>query len=195
MEQFSYDLEISVRYCFISQWMKRSKHELFVFSTKKTLIWRRHCSIGQSCCSMTSKRSIDWFLESSRAWSFFTRYERSLNQPKATRVCIPSISQSNRSIFVRLLFLFCSRVFISRLFKNRFILSFQGPIASFAIQQGDFCTTIRYDTIRHDTLFDVDITLSYQLVYRKSTTLIIFLKFKIQKQTKKIIVQRFKIKN
>ena len=26
---------------------------------------------GQSCCSMTSKRSIDWFYESFRAWSFF----------------------------------------------------------------------------------------------------------------------------
>ena len=31
-----------------------------------------------------------------------------------TRVCIRSINQSNRSISVRLLFLFCSRVFISR---------------------------------------------------------------------------------
>ena len=46
--------------------------------------------------------------------------ERSLNQPKATRVCIRSINQSNRSIFVRL-FLFCSRVFISRSYKNRSI--------------------------------------------------------------------------
>ena len=36
---------------------------------RKPMIWRRHCSIGQSCCSMTSKR-IDWFLESSRAWFF-----------------------------------------------------------------------------------------------------------------------------
>ena len=41
--------------CFISQWMKRSKHGLFVFPPKKTLIWRRHRSIDQSCCSMTSK--------------------------------------------------------------------------------------------------------------------------------------------
>ena len=40
--------------------------------------------------------------------------ERFLNQPKATRVCIRSINQSNRSIYVRLLFLFCSRVLISR---------------------------------------------------------------------------------
>ena len=30
----------------------------------------RHRSIGQSCCSMISKRSINWFLESSRAWRF-----------------------------------------------------------------------------------------------------------------------------
>ena len=34
--------------CFISRWMKRSKHGLFVFPPKKTLIWRRHWSIGQS---------------------------------------------------------------------------------------------------------------------------------------------------
>ena len=46
--------------------------------------------------------------------------ERSLNQPKATRVCIRSTNQSNRSIFVRLLFLFCSRVFgISGSYENR----------------------------------------------------------------------------
>ena len=44
--------------------------------------------------------------------------ERSLNQPKAARVCIHSINQSNRSISVRLLFLFCSRVFISRSYEN-----------------------------------------------------------------------------
>ena len=62
--------------CFISQWIKRSNHGLFVFPPKKTLIWRSHCSIGQSCCSMTSKQSIDWFLESSRAWSFFKSHAR-----------------------------------------------------------------------------------------------------------------------
>ena len=41
------------------------------------------------------------------------------NQPKATRVCIRSINQSNRSLSVRLLCLFCSRVFISRSYENR----------------------------------------------------------------------------
>ena len=47
--------------------------------------------------------------------------EPPLNQSKATRVCICSINQSSRSISVRLLFLFCSRVFISRSFDNRSI--------------------------------------------------------------------------
>ena len=103
--------------CFIRQWMKRSKTGFFVFPPKKTLIWRKDCSIGQLCCSMTSKRSISWFLESSRAWSFFT--EGSLNQPKATRVCSRLITQANRSVSVCLLFLFCSRVFIWRSYENR----------------------------------------------------------------------------
>ena len=42
---------------------------------------------------------------------------RSLNQPKATHVCIRSINQSNRSISVPLLFLFRSRVYISRSYE------------------------------------------------------------------------------
>ena len=49
----------------------------------------------------------------------FLSPEPSLNHPKVTRVCISSINQSNRSIFVRSLFLFCSGVFISRSYKNR----------------------------------------------------------------------------
>ena len=61
-ERFSYGLEKWFRLvfviCFISQWMKRSENGLFVFPPKKTLIWRGHCSIGQSCCSMTSKRAF-----------------------------------------------------------------------------------------------------------------------------------------
>ena len=42
-----------------------------------------------------------------------------LTNPKATRVCIRSINHSNRSISVRFLFLFCSRVVISRSYENR----------------------------------------------------------------------------
>ena len=78
---------VQLRAIFVWPWKKVSVsvHSLFhqpmdekiktwplCFPAKESLIWRRHCSIGQSCCSMTSKRSIGWFLESSRAWSFFT---------------------------------------------------------------------------------------------------------------------------
>ena len=56
-------------------------------------------------------------IESSRTWRF--RLERSLNKPKATSVCICSINQSNQSISVCLVFMFCSRVFISRPYENR----------------------------------------------------------------------------
>ena len=54
----------------------------------------------------------------------FLSPERSLNQTKATRACIRSINQSNRSISVRLFFLLCSRVFISRSYENRWSTSF-----------------------------------------------------------------------
>ena len=110
LERFSYDLEKWFRWvfviCFISQWMKRSKHRLFVFPPKKTLIWRRHCSIGQSCSSMTSKRSIDWFLESSRAWSFFTRPFSKPDKSHARLYLIdrPIISLYFRSFVVSVLF-------------------------------------------------------------------------------------------
>ena len=121
IEQFSNDLQkmfrLSVRYLFY----QRSKHGLFVFPLKKTLICRPHCSIGQSCCSMMSKRSINWLLESSRAWRFLISPERFLNQPKAIRVCIRSINQSNRSISFRLLFCFF------------LVCSFQGPTSRYLL--------------------------------------------------------------
>ena len=41
------------------------------------------------------------------------------NQKPRTRICVRSINQSNRSTSVGLLFLFCSRVFISRSYENR----------------------------------------------------------------------------
>ena len=63
LERFLYGLEkwfwLVIVICFISQWMKRSKHGFFIFPPMQTLIWKRHCSIiGQWCCSMTSKQSI-----------------------------------------------------------------------------------------------------------------------------------------
>ena len=106
--------------CFMSQWMKRSKHGLFNLPPKKTLIWRRHCLIGQSPCSMTSKRSIELFLESS--WDEVFSPERLPNQPKATCVCVRSINQSNfRSCFVSvsLFALFCFKVMRKSLYVHR----------------------------------------------------------------------------
>ena len=75
-------------------------------------------------------------VESFRAWRFSP--ERSFNQPKATRVCICSINQSNRPISVRLLCLFCSRVFTSRTYENRCIkkIPFGSTCHNFF---GDFC--------------------------------------------------------
>ena len=93
LERFSYDLEKWFRYmfviCFISQeWMKRWKHGPSVFPQKKTSVWRRHCSIGQSCCSLTSKRSIDWFLQSSSGMKFFHPSVRLTNQKPRTLVSV-----------------------------------------------------------------------------------------------------------
>ena len=106
--------------CFISQWMKRSKYDLFVFPPKKTLIWRRHCSIGQSYYSMTSKRLI------SRKFSGMKFFHLSVRlTSQKPRGCIRSINQSNHSISVCLLFLFCSGVFISRSYENRSIERFR----------------------------------------------------------------------
>ena len=101
---------------------KRSKHGFFVFPPKKTLIWRRHSLTGQSYYGMTSRRSIGCFLGKFSDMTLFSP-QRSLNPPKATRVCIRSINQSNRPISGRLLFLFCSRVFILRSYENRSMLS------------------------------------------------------------------------
>ena len=96
--------------------MKRSKHGLFVFPPKKTLIWRRHCTIGQLCCSMTSKRNIDWFLESSRAWSFFTL---AFASPTKSHARFYPFDKSIKSLYSGCLFLFCWHVFILKSYGNR----------------------------------------------------------------------------
>ena len=53
---------VSIRYYLYQPMDEKIKTWPLRFSAKKTLVWRRHCSIGQSCCSMTSKRSIYAFL-------------------------------------------------------------------------------------------------------------------------------------
>ena len=109
-ERFSHYIEKCFRQvffiCFISQWMKRWKHRLFVFPSKKTLIWRRNCSIGQSRCSMTSKRRIGWFLERSLGIKFFQPRVRLTNQKPRAFV---SIQQTNQIALFPLVccFFFC----------------------------------------------------------------------------------------
>ena len=105
--------------CFISQWMNRSKHGLFVFPPKKTLTWKGIVRLDNHVAvSRQSEVSVD-FLKVLGNEVFLP--ERSLNQLNTAFVCICSINQSNRSISVRLLFLFWSRVFISRSYENRSI--------------------------------------------------------------------------
>ena len=109
-----------------------SKYGLFVLPRKKTLIWRRHCSIGQSFAVWRqSEVSVDFYKVLGH--EVFSP-ERSLNLPKATRVCIRSTNQSKPSMSVRLLFLFCSRIFISRSYENRTIFKLN-------------CTTVALPTL------------------------------------------------
>ena len=53
-------------------------------------------------------------------WPIVLQYDVEAKYRLISRVCTSSINQSNRSISVRLLFLFCSCVFISRSYENRF---------------------------------------------------------------------------
>ena len=113
-------VSVSVRYCFISQWMKRSKHRLFVFPPKKTLIMEKALFDWPIVLQYDVKAKYRLISRKFFGHWVFSA-ERSLKQPKATRVCIRSINQSKRSISVRFLCLFCSRVFISRSYENRSI--------------------------------------------------------------------------
>ena len=116
IERFSYDLEISVRYFFHlfllsdNEWKDQNRDSSFSLQRKpycgegivrlanRVAVWR------QSEVSIDFQKVLGHEVFSSA---------RSLNQPKATSIYIRLINQSNRSISVRLLFLFCSRVFIS----------------------------------------------------------------------------------
>ena len=78
LEWFSCDHEKWIGKCSLfvlsaNSWKDQNMASLFSRHKKNPLIWRRHCLIGQPCSSMTSKRSIGWFVARFRAWSFFTR--------------------------------------------------------------------------------------------------------------------------
>ena len=109
--------------CFISQWSKRSKHGLFIFWPKKTLIWRSIVFYWPIVIQYDFKAKY-WLISRKFSGMKFFSPKRLLNKSKAMRVCIHLINQSNCSISIRLLFLFCSQVVISRSFENRSYLIF-----------------------------------------------------------------------
>ena len=110
-------VSVSVRYLFYQPMNEKIKTWTLRFPAKKTLIWRSHCSISQSCCSMKSKRSIGWFLESSRAWSFFSR---AFAQPTKSHVRLYPFDKPIKSLYFRSFVVsVCSRVFISRSYESR----------------------------------------------------------------------------
>ena len=70
------------------------------FPAKETLIWRGHCSIDQSCCSMTSKK----FLESSSGMKFVYPRVRLANQNPGAFV---SVSYTNQIALFPFVCCFC----------------------------------------------------------------------------------------
>ena len=60
--------------------MKRSKHGLFVFPPKKTLIWRRHCSISWPIVLQYDVKAISRMFSGMK---FFRRSVRLTNQSHA----------------------------------------------------------------------------------------------------------------
>ena len=91
-------VSVSVSYLFhqpMDEWVKTWPLR---FPAKENPNVKRHCSIGQSRRSMTSKRSIGWFLESSGAWSFFTR---AFAQPTKSRVRLYLFDKPIKSLYFR----------------------------------------------------------------------------------------------
>ena len=85
-------VSVSVRYLFYQPMDEKIKTWTLRFPVKENpYMERSHGSIGQSRCSMTSKRSIDWFLETSPARSFFSR---AFALSTKTNTCLYSFDKS-----------------------------------------------------------------------------------------------------
>ena len=103
--------------CFINQWMKRSKRGLFIFLQKKTLLNTRKALFDWSIVLQHDVNAKYGLISRTFPGLKVFSPECSSNQPKATRVCVHLINQSNRSISIYL-FLFCLSFFISRSSQN-----------------------------------------------------------------------------
>ena len=93
-------VSVSVRSLFHQPMDEKIKTWPLRFPAKETLIWRRHCSIGQSCCSMTSKK----FLESSSGMKFVYPRVRLANQNPGAFV---SFSYTNQIALFPFVCCFC----------------------------------------------------------------------------------------
>ena len=103
--------------CFINQWMKRSKRGLFIFLQKKTLLNMRKALFDWSIVLQHDVNAKYGLISRTFPGLKVFSPECSSNQPKATRVFVHLINQSNRSISIYL-FLFCLSFFISRSSQN-----------------------------------------------------------------------------
>ena len=99
-------VSVSVRYFFYQAIAEKIKTWPLRFPTKETHIWRRHSSTGQSCYSMTSKRSIDWFLQSSSGMKFFQPRVHLTNQ-KLSRARLVSVRQTSQIALFPFVCSFC----------------------------------------------------------------------------------------
>ena len=93
-------VSVSVRSLFHQPMDEKIKTWPLCFPAKETLIWRRHCSIGQSCCTMTSKK----FLESSSGMKFVYPRVRLANQNPGAFV---SVSYTNQIALFPFVCCFC----------------------------------------------------------------------------------------
>ena len=82
-------VSVSVRSLFHQPMDEKKKTWTLCFPAKETLMWRRHCSIDQSCCSMTSKQ----FLESSSGMKFVYPSVRLTNQKPGAFVSVRYTNQ------------------------------------------------------------------------------------------------------
>ena len=82
-------VSVSVRSLFHQPMDGKKKTWTFCFPAKETLIWRRHRSIDQSFCSMTSKQ----FLESSSGMKFVYPSVRLTNEKPGAFVSVRYTNQ------------------------------------------------------------------------------------------------------
>ena len=100
--------------CFISQWMKR-----LIKTWPLRFPAKENPNIDKALFDWPNELQYDVKAKYRLISRKFLGMKCFSPEPKATRVCIRSINQSNHSISVRLLFPFFSRVFISRSYENR----------------------------------------------------------------------------